>query len=249
MYNYKMTIAYDGTLYCGWQVQPNGTSIQELIQKALKVILRCDVNATGAGRTDAGVHACAQIANFKTEEELNIFRFKHSLNGLLPHDIRILEIIPVPEEFHAQRDAVSKIYHYYITTSRIQDPFKRLYRYHVREKIDIELLHKAAKQFVGTHDFTSFSNEAHLGAASKNAVRKIMRLDLIEEQDGWRLEFEGDGFLYKMVRNIVGTMLDIAKGNRQLGEIPIMLAARDRRAAGQAAPAHGLFLIQVAYPD
>lgn len=244
-----MIISYDGTQYSGWQIQLNAISIQELIQKALATILKQEVSLIGAGRTDAGVHARGQVAHFKIENELDLRRFLHSINGLLPNDIRVLEVTEVPEKFHAQKDASSKIYHYHLCLGRVQDPFKRLYSYHVRDNINIDLIHEAAKLFVGTHDFTSFSNEAHKGAAAKHAVRTIMRLDVIEEEGGLRLEFEGNGFLYKMVRNIVGTILTVAKGKMKLEEIPEIFSAKDRRQASQAAPAHGLFLMKVIYPE
>lgn len=242
-----MSIAYDGTAYGGWQIQPNAMSIQELIQNALKTILRHDVNLIGSGRTDAGVHALQQVAHFHTEQEVDIYRLTHSLNGILPRDIRILDIAEVPLTFHAQRNAIKKTYHYHLCLHHVQSPFRRLYSYHVREKIDLELLNEAAQMFVGTHDFTSFANEAHAGAAAKHAVRTLYRVDCIPEEDGMRIELEANGFLYKMVRNIVGTLLEVAEGKRPKEDIPRIFTAKDRREAGQAAPAHALFLAQVTY--
>lgn len=248
-FNYKLLIAYDGTQYGGWQVQPNATSIQELIGEAIKTILQVPVTLIGSGRTDAGVHANGQVAHFKCDKELDLLRFLGSLNGLLPRDIRILDMEKVPLDFHSQRSAISKTYHYHLCLDRVQDPFCRLYSLHIREDIDIDLLKQAASHFVGKLDFTSFSNESAEGCAARNPVRTISRVEIVPEEHGLRIELEADGFLYKMVRNIVGTMLEVTRGKRDISEIPRIFAARDRRQAGQAAPAHGLFLHHVVYKN
>ncbi len=204
---YKLTIAYDGTNYSGWQIQPNATSIQELIQNALKIYLHKErVILIGSGRTDAGVHALAQVAHFRCPEEVDLFRLLSALNGILPRDIRITDAEQVDDAFNSRYSALGKIYHYHLYLERVMDPFRRLYCWQVRRKLDLPLLKKSAACFVGTHNFASFANESHEGSAGKNPVRTIDRLDIIEEPGGLRLEFEGNGFLYKMVRNIVGTM-------------------------------------------
>ncbi len=248
-YNYKLTIAYDGTSYSGWQIQPNGPSIQEEIQRALHTILRHEVSIIGSGRTDAGVHALGQIAHFKSHHVIDLYRLLNSLNGLLPRDIRVKKIDPAPLPFHAQYSATSKTYHYHMTLERFQDPFIRLYSYHLLEKIDLDVLVEASRLFLGTHDFTSFANEAHAGSAAHDAVRTLKRLDVVLETGGLRLEFEADGFLYKMVRNIVGTLLEIAAGKRCVEDIPLLFELKDRKRAGRAVPPHGLFLVKVDYPD
>jgi tRNA pseudouridine38-40 synthase len=247
--NYKMTIAYDGTHYSGWQVQPNAVSIQSLLHGAIKTIIRQDVVIIGSGRTDAGVHALGQTAHFKYCGDIDLFRFQASLNGLLPRDIRVLHVEQVPLDFHAQYSAVGKTYHYHIHQNPVQNPFGRLYSLHMREKIYCDLLQEASQLFVGEHDFTSFANEAHRGSAANDPVRTIKRLDYILEEGGFRLEFEADGFLYKMVRNIVGTLLEVSTGKRNIEEIRAIFNAKDRRQAGQAAPPHGLFLVKVSYPE
>ncbi len=244
---YKMTIAYDGTNYGGWQVQPNAVSIQALIVQALGVILRIPTSIIGSGRTDAGVHALGQAAHFTMNRPIDISKTIASLNGLLPDEIRILEIVEVPTNFHARYSAVSKTYHYRLHLDKVPDPFKIRYAYHVPHPIDLSLLKDAASQFIGVHDFTSFANAANRGTAAKDAVRTIQRLDVIQEPGGVRLEFEGDGFLYKMVRNIVGTLLDICAGKIAKDQIPIILSAKDRRLAGRSAPPHGLYLVKVKY--
>ena len=250
MYCYKLTLAYDGTRYCGWQIQPNGPTIQQHLQEALGTLLGgIHPSLIGSGRTDAGVHALNQVAHFKTEHYFTSNGLLLALNGLLPRDIRIKEVESAPLDFHAQYSAVSKEYHYYLFLERVMDPFRRLYAWHVLRKIDETLLKEGARLFVGTHDFTSFANASHEGSASRDPVRTIYRLDVCAAEGGLRLEFEGDGFLYKMVRNIVGTLIDLASHRINLEDVRALLQAKDRRKAGQAAPPQGLFLVKVGYPD
>lgn len=247
MKKFKLTIAYDGTQYGGWQVQPNTVSIQELIEKALSTFLREPISIVGSGRTDAGVHAEGQTAHFTTTSSVDRKRLLLSVNALLPHDIRIMDAVEAPSEFHARFDAAGKIYHYRLHLVPVNDPFKRLYSYHIPYALDLDSLRKAVRHFIGTHDFSSFANEGDRGSAGKNPVRTLHRLDVVEEEGGIRLEFEGEGFLYKMVRNIVGALLDVARGKISEEEITAIFAARDRRVAPMAAPAHGLCLIKVLY--
>ncbi|MEC7838554.1 MAG: tRNA pseudouridine(38-40) synthase TruA [Chlamydiota bacterium] len=248
-HNYKLTIAYDGTDFNGWQVQPNAVTIQELLEKYIKTVIREEVHLVGSGRTDAGVHAHGQVANFRCHTPLEIRKFHASMNGLLPKDIRILNVEEVPMEFHSRYSASSKCYHYHLYTERVQLPFQRRYSWHLKQPIDTSLLKQAATLFIGEHNFTSFANEAHAGSAAKNPVRNLYRLDVIEETHGVRLEFEANGFLYKMVRNIVGTLQEVASGKRSIDEIPQIFEGLDRRMAGKAAPPTGLFLQYVNYPD
>lgn len=245
-HKYKMIISYDGTNYGGWQVQPNAVSIQALIQHFLSIILRKQIQLFGSGRTDAGVHAIGQVAHLSIDTQIDPLKTLASLNGLLPSDIRILLIEEAPLDFHARFSAVSKTYHYRLHFHPTPDPFKRRYAYHVPHRVDLSLLKKAAVYFVGTHDFTSFANEPGRGAA-KDAIRTLFRLDVIEEEGGARLEFQGDGFLYRMVRNIVGTLLDICAGKIAYDQIPAILAAKDRRLAGRSSPSQGLYLVEVQY--
>lgn len=246
---YKMLIAYDGTAYSGWQVQPNGTSVQQLIHRALKLILKSEeITITGSGRTDAGVHAKGQVAHFRHEKAFDLHRLLGSLNGLLPPDIRIRAIEPAPASFHARYSAIGKEYHYYLHLDRVADPFQRLYKWHIHYPVDEELLFEACYELIGTHDFTSFANEAHSGAAAHNPIRTLYRADAISVEGGLRLEFEGNGFLYKMVRNMVGALVEIGAKKRPLSDIRAIFEAKDRRRAGQSAPPHGLFLMRVDYP-
>ncbi len=244
---HQLIIAYDGTPFGGWQAQKNSVAIQSLIEKAISTVLREQVSLTGSGRTDAGVHAQGQSAHFETTMSFDIKRLLLSLNALLPEQIRLLSVQQVSDDFHARYHATGKIYHYRLHLDKTPDPFKRLYSWHIPYQLNLDLLHQSAALFLGTHDFKSFANEAHEGSAAKDAVRTLKRLDIVKEPGGMRLEFEGDGFLYKMVRNLTGTLIDIARGKRQIEEIPEMLMAKDRRRAGTTAPAHGLCLMQVFY--
>lgn len=246
---YKLSLSYDGTQYSGWQVQENAISIQTLVQNALSTILRHPVHITGSGRTDAGVHAIAQIAHFTTDVSIDRHRLLVSLNGLLPLDIRAFELTEAPDSFHARYSALRKIYRYHLHLSPIRNPFNQLYTVHIPYQLDLTLLRAAAKAFIGEHDFTSFSNEAHRGSAARDPVRTLFRLDVGEEEGGIFLEFEADGFLYKMVRNITGMLIDVARGKRPLSDIEAVFAAKDRTRASPAAPAHGLFLVEVIYPN
>lgn len=247
-FRYKLIIAYDGTQYCGWQRQLNGISIQEKIENALSTILRTPTVLHGSGRTDAGVHALGQVAHFDALNSLDSPLLLISLNALLPSDIRIRAIEPTPSSFHARYSAQSKVYHYHFSINPINTPFFSSFHYHVPHRVSMERLQEAIPLFIGTHDFTSFSHEAHTGSAARDPIRTIHQITLTESP--WSslcLVFEGEGFLYKMVRNIVGTLLDISRNKITLEEIPLIFAARDRRRAGRTAPPHGLFLMSVNY--
>jgi tRNA pseudouridine38-40 synthase len=247
-HRYKIIISYDGTPYSGWQVQKTGIAIQPFIQKALATILRVPTDLTGSGRTDSGVHALGQVAHFDTEAPIEDSRkFLVSLNALLPIDIQVQELHSVDPEFHARYKATGKIYHYHIHLDPIINPFTRLYRMHLFGSFCINRLKEAISHLLGTHDFTAFTHKAHKGSASHDPVRTIQRIDVVPEEGGIRLEFEADGFLYKMVRNIVGTLIDIAQGRRNPDAIASILASKDRKKGGSCAPAHGLFLIEVKY--
>jgi tRNA pseudouridine38-40 synthase len=244
-----MIIAYEGGGYQGWQIQADGgVSIQGEIEKALMTVLQEPVSVIGSGRTDAGVHAEGQVAHFITTKPPTLRKLQFSLNSLLPPDIRILRIGEVDPAFHAQYSALSKIYRYRLDFSQVLSPFKRRYVWHLPYLRSTEPMKKAAPLFLGTHDFTSFANEAHRGVAAKDPVRTLLRLDLLEEKEEMALEFEADGFLYKMVRNIVGTLVECALGKREVDDIPALFAAKDRKLAGSAAPPQGLTLVEVHYP-
>lgn len=244
MARYKLLISYDGTLYAGWQLQPNATSIQGLVESALERFFKSPLRVTGASRTDSGVHALGQVAHFTTDLEFECSALLKALNGMLPYDVRILSLELIGDDFHAQYSSTGKEYHYHVCMERIIAPFHRLYRHHFYYPSSLPLMREAAKKFIGTHDFASFTNA---GSTVTSTVRTITRLDIIEEPGGIRFEFEGNGFLYKMVRNIVGLLLDIGRGKRAIEEIEPLFEAKDRRKAAMAAPGKGLFLIKVHY--
>ena len=246
-FRYKLVIAYEGTNYGGWQVQPNAVTIQSLIQDALLKILKTPTHVTSSGRTDAGVHARAQIAHFDATKPLDIFITLRSLNGLLPRDIRILSIELTEDSFHSRFDAKGKTYHYHLSTGPAPDPFMRHFSVHLYQPLKIDTLKAAASHFIGTHDFSSFANSASKGAAAKNPIRTISELNLIETSFGLRVEVSGNGFLYKMVRNIVGALIAVSLQKISPDDIPSILEAKDRRQAPVAAPARGLFLHEVKY--
>lgn len=245
MSRYRLMIAYDGTGYGGWQVQKNAPTIQKLVQQALETVLQHPTDLTGASRTDAGVHALGQVAHFDTEKTFLTPSLRLSLNALLPETIRILEVEPVSDEFHARYSAKSKIYSYHLHLDPILSPFFKLYRHQVFGSFDIALLKKAIPLLVGKKDFTSFANQSD----QKDTVRDLYRIDLFEEEGGIRLEFEGNGFLYKMVRNLTGTLIEIAQHKLDITQIPLIFAAKNRKEAGQTAPAKGLFLNKVIYSE
>jgi tRNA pseudouridine38-40 synthase len=244
---YKLIISYDGTAYCGWQVQENQKSIQALVQQALQTALRHPLDLTGAGRTDSGVHARGQTAHFDSPVSFLPSRLLLSLNALLPPDIRILGLEPAASDFHARYSSVGKIYHYHLQLDPVSDPFNRLYRTQIFSRIDLDLLKKAAHFFIGTHDFTSFANLKESGNPAQDSIRTLKRLDVIDQKGGVRLEFEGNGFLYKMVRNMTGTLLDVGRGKIEPERILEILKEKDRRKAGPAAPPQGLILDSVLY--
>ncbi len=249
MGRYKVTLSYDGTSYSGWQIQPKAPSIQGKLRDALQTALQEEVYPVGAGRTDAGVHALHQVAHFDSEKEIDLEKALLSLNGLLPDDIRVNRIEKTTPDFHARYSSTLKEYHYHICTQPIVSPFRRLYTVQLRYRLDLEAIKEACNLFIGTHDFTTFGNVPRLGEGDKkpNPLRSIDRLDFIETDEGFRLEFQGPGFLYKMVRNITGCLIEVGRGKRSVASIPSLFEAKDRRAMGIAAPARGLFLVNVGF--
>ncbi len=244
---YSLTIAYDGTHYSGWQVQTNAQSIQALVQKALATVLRHPVNLTGSGRTDAGVHARGQIAHFDTDVIFEPKSLALSINAFLPADIRILAVEPRAPDFHARYSAKTKTYHYHLHLDPVADPILGPYRFHVQGRINRDKLKSGTQYFIGTRDFTSFANQADRGSASRDPIRTLLRFDACEEPGGIRLELEATGFLYKMARNLVGTLLDYAFGKITEEQIEQIFLSKDRRKGRSAAPPQGLFLIKVTY--
>jgi len=245
---YVMIIAYDGTDFSGWQKQVHSHSIQESIETALHTITKESVRLIGSGRTDAGVHARGQVAHFSLQTPHPLKRLLRSLNGLLPPSIRILSVEKAKAGFHAQKSALSKEYHYHLCLQEVVLPFDRPYVWHCRYRVHLDLLREAAAHFIGTHNFKAFANERGRGNRPKSFERTLFRIDVIETEIGARFEFEGNGFLYKMVRNITGMMVAVASGKHPPSAIDNLIVSQDRRKAPHAAPAQGLFLMKVTYP-
>jgi tRNA pseudouridine38-40 synthase len=247
MNTYKMILCYDGTDFSGWQIQPNGITIQQLLEERLLILLKEPTTVVGAGRTDAGVHALGQTAHFQTSSPIDCQKMVNSLNGMLPSTVRILSLQVVENTFHARYSAKNKVYFYELSLQPTPSPFRRLYCLHVGPHLDLEKLKKGALILLGEHDFTSFANDSHLGAAGRNPIRTITDLRVVNIEGGIRLEFEGRSFLYKMVRNCVGTLLEVATGKKTVEDVKKILDGKNRKLAGTAAPAHGLTLARIDY--
>jgi len=243
--NFKITIEYDGSAYHGWQSQATGLTIQDEIEKALMTMTGKRVVLTGSGRTDAGVHAFGQAANFHCDTALDPEVIQRGLNGLMPEDIVITACKQVPDKFHARYDVKSKTYHYRILNRTLPASIFRQYAWHIRKKLDLDAMRSALSHIIGTHDFKAFEGS---GSPRANTIRCVMHADLVELEDGYMVfEIEGDGFLRFMVRNIVGTLVDVGLGKITSDDFNRILASKDRKLAGATAPAHGLFLMRVKY--
>ncbi len=240
----KLTVAYDGTNYNGWQVQPNGVTIESELNRHLSELLGEEIRVTGASRTDAGVHARGNVAVFDTTARMPADKISYAMNTRLPVDIRIQESCEVAPDFHPRFCETVKTYEYKICNRRFPDPCSRLYSLFYYWDLDEKRMQKAADYLVGTHDFTSFcTNKPEV----TDHVRTIYSLDVTREGEMITVRVRGNGFLYNMVRIIAGTLLRVGSGMMEPDEIPEILAARDRGRAGETAPAHGLTLVNIKY--
>jgi len=245
--NIKLKIAYDGTNYYGWQTQLNRATIQETIEKAIAVVTKQEVNLTGSGRTDSGVHALGQVANFTADTNIPREKIKIALNANLPEDIRIMESDDVPLNFNSRFDAHNKTYMYQIYNDRVWNPFYSRYSCFVPANLDFERMEAAVKCLVGTYDFRGFMAS---GSNVKTTVRTVYeaRLTRDEKEDKLiKLYINGNGFLYNMVRIIAGTLIDIGKGIKSPDCIENAIRTMDRTLLGQTAEPQGLFLMNVNY--
>lgn len=245
MRNIRLTIIYDGTNYSGWQFQKNGRSIQETIEKAIRKITGLHSHLTGSGRTDAGVHARAQIANFKTRSKIPLKNIQMALNSELPDDIIIHDIEDADRGFDSQRSAKSKLYRYTIMNADFLDPFIRRYAAKCFYKLNIARMRGGAKFLVGRHDFKSFRTKD--GERDANSVRRVEYIHIRRVGRIVYLDIEADGFLYNMARKIVGTLIEV--GRRKIGpnDVKEILSKKDGRASGPTMPAKGLCLMKVKY--
>jgi len=248
MINIKLTIEYEGTKYYGWQRQKSLLSIQGILEEKISQITQEKITLNGSGRTDAGVHALGQVANFKTNSSIPLMELTFVLNRMLPLDIRIKKAERVDNNFHARYSAVSKIYHYYVLNSNQNNNyisiFLRNYVYCIYENIDLGEMKKASNYLQGEHDFTSF---ACSGSRIRNWKRRIKNISIIKKGNIFCFHLEADAFLYKMVRTIVGTLLEVGKGKIDYLEMKKILEAKNRKIAGRTVPAKGLFLMKVKY--
>lgn len=237
----KLTVAYDGTDYCGFQVQPNAPTIEGELNKHLSALFNEDIKVIGASRTDAGVHALCNVAVFDTESRMPGEKVSYALNQRLPEDIRIQKSEEVAADFHPRHCDSEKTYEYRITRGEFPVPTKRLYSYFTYHNPDVSLMQKAAGYLVGEHDFKSFCS---IKAEVESTVRTIYQLDVEEQGTDIVIRVRGNGFLYNMVRIIVGTLMEVGKGKILPENMPEILTACDREAAGPTAPAHGLMLVK-----
>lgn len=244
MRNIKITIEYDGKEFNGWQKQPNKLNIQGTIEKAIESIVGHEVNLTASGRTDAGVHALGQVANFKTDSQIPIQKMAIAINSRLKKSIVIKNAEEVEERFHSRLSCKQKTYRYVINNSKQGTAIYRNLEYHISNILDIEKMQKAAKFFEGEHDFKAFKAS---GTSSKNSVRIIYKAEVKQNGDKIVIELTGNGFLYNMVRIISGTLVEVGLGKIEPEQITEIINSQKRENAGKTLPAHGLYLVNVVY--
>lgn len=242
--NIKLKIAYDGTNYHGWQTQLNGATIQETIENAIFIIMKQKVDLIGSGRTDSGVHAYGQVANFIVDTTIPEDKVKVALNSILPLDIRIIDSEDVSLDFNSRFDACDKTYMYQIYNDRVWDPFFTRYSCFVPVGLDFEKMGNSVKSLMGTHDFLGFMAS---GSQVKTTVRTIFDVNLVKEDKLFKLYITGNGFLYNMVRIISGTLIDIGKGVKNIDAFENAIISKDRTMLGKTAEPQGLFLMNVNY--
>lgn len=245
MHRIKCTISYDGTMFAGYQVQPDKRTVQSELETALARMHKGQgVKVTASGRTDAGVHAKGQVIHFDTPYTVPVKNWQRGLNSLLPDDIAVVKAEVVEDIFHARFDATAKEYRYFVSRSTQKDPFRKNYMYNFPFPLDLELIKQAIPHLLGTHDFTSFCS-AKTEVVDK--VRTIHEIELYEEGDVLVFRFRGNGFLYNMIRILMGTLLEIGNGKLISSMVPEILQSKDRSAAGRTVPGQGLYLWEVEY--
>ena len=246
MKNIRLIIEYDGTNYSGWQTQENAVAIQEKIVEAIKSVTGEDVRLIGSGRTDGGVHALGQVANFHTNSTIPADKFCFTLNNVLPEDIKIIKSDEVDLNFHSRFDAMRKRYRYVIYNEKMPSPIHRNFSFHFKYDLDVDKMLEASKFLIGTHDFASFKVRK---SVVKSTIRKIYDINI--KRKGYFIEiiFEGNSFLRYMVRIIVGTLVEIGNGKRPVSDMKKIMDSKNRDEAGLTVPPQGLFLEKVFYPD
>jgi len=243
--NLKLILEYDGTRYHGWQRQKNAPTIQEAVEQALARLTGEAIRVIGSGRTDAGVHALAQVASFHTASTLPLSAFLNGLNSLLPLDIAILDVAEAPRDFHARKSARAKTYEYRILNRPVRSPLHRGYSWWISQPLNLSAMQAAAAALLGEHDFSAFQAS---GSSVKNSVRRITRADWIETPaDTLIFTITATGFLRGMVRSLTGTMVEVGRGKRRPEDLAGLLQTGERRRTGPTAPPQGLFLMEVVY--
>ena len=245
MRNIKIIIEYDGKNFAGWQNQPGKVSVQGEIERALHEVTDEEINVMASGRTDAGVHALGQVANFHTTTNIEIHKIPYAINSKLPKSIRVTSAEEVEERFHARYNCKGKTYRYIINNHEFPSALNRFREFHIAQELNVEEMKKALQFFEGTHDFKGFKSSG--GSEKKTTVRTLTKCELKEENKIITVELSGDGFLYNMVRIIVGTIVDVGLGKIKADDIPDIIASCDRTKAGKTLPPHGLYLVQVNY--
>lgn len=246
MRNFKITLEYDGTNFKGWQVQPDSRSVQGEVENALQKIFKKGTRIIGSGRTDQGVHASGQVGNFKTDTAFKTDKILRALNANLPEDLSVLHVKEVPLDFHAQYSAKSKIYRYTILNRRARCAQLRNFCLHVPYHLNVAAMRRETKALIGRKDFRSFvANDP--SREQIDTVRTIKRINITKKGDNITIDLEADGFLYKMVRGIIGTLIEIGRGQLPQGSIKKILKQRDRKSAAYSAKPHGLCLLSVKY--
>ena len=242
----RLVVEYEGTAYHGWQVQPNGPTLQAILELALATALREPVRVRGAGRTDAGVHACGQVASARvTRVPDDLDRLCRSLNALTPDDVAVREVAVVADDFDPRRSARSRVYEYRLWNAGAPSPFWRRWAWHVPQTLDVPAMASAVEVLLGEHDFAAF--RAADADPVRSTVRRVIESRLVDERPMLTYRIEASGFLKHMVRNIVGTLVEVGRGERPPEAMGSVLAGRDRTRAGATAPAHGLVLVAVRY--
>ena len=242
----KMVVAYDGTNYCGWQIQPNGVTIEQKLNEALTDLLQEPIKVTGASRTDAGVHSLGNVCIFDTNTRMPAEKISYALNTRLPEDIVVQDSCQVPESFHPRFSKSRKTYEYRILNQKFRNPTRRLDTHFYYYDLDVEAMQRAAAYLVGEHDFKSF---ASTGGQAETSIRTIYSLDVEKRDSIITIRVKGNGFLYNMVRIIAGTLIKVGAGEILPEEIPAILEAKDRSAAGPTAPAKGLTMSGLEYEE